>query len=326
MARKVHDSLMRSVFSDPRRAGQMLELFVGDFLSDVVDFRQLRPVPGRFVDEHLSQHETDLLFVSERKSREALVYILLEHQSTPVKAMAIRLMRYVSRIYAAVGAEHMEAGRVPPVFPVVLYQGHRRWNHPLSLGELVNRKSLPRDGRVPHESHFTLIRLQDVADPMLREPALPVHPAVSLALLSMKHARGPGFSRMLASCGDILSALYGDGAGQKLLSVFLSYFLAVANIPREQLAHLIVPATSPKVASMIKTTAEQLIEEGMARGLEKGRRRGQAEMLLLLLEQRFGHLGDDVKKRVFAAELPQLGQWIARVLKVDELHEVFLDK
>ncbi len=343
MSKNKHDSLMRVVFSDPKRAGEMLELLASAELSEVIDFENLRHLPGRFADEELRQHETDLLFSSAGRGSEALVYVLLEHQSTPVETMALRLVRYITRIHVRIGAEGMKAGSVPPIFPIVLYQGRARWKHPLSMGELYDKRGLPTGGVLPLESRFTLINLQDLADELLGAWATKGSPETSLALLSMKHAWDQDFPGLLATWGDIVRAVYRAQAGRILMTAFVNYFLAVANTQHRELARILIPMTEPKVGKMIKTAAERLIEEGMEKGieagLERGRREGRAEgllegqreglrtgkaeALLRLLEKRFGAPGNDVMEKISSATLEELACWFDRALEVDTLLQVF---
>ncbi len=323
MSKQNHDSLMRIVFSDPKRAGDMLKILVGAELQEVVDFENLKLLPGRFADEELRQHETDLLFSSAQAGSQALVYVLLEHQSTPVETMALRLLRYITRIHVRIGAEGMKTGAVPPIFPVVLYQGRERWKHPLSLGELYDKGRLPAGGPLPLESHFSLINLQDLADDLLRSWASRGRPEVSLALLSMKHAWDRNFLTLLATWGDIVAAVYRAQAGRILLTAFVNYFLAVADAHHDELAKLLVPMTEPRVKKMIKTEAERLVEEGIRQGRHEGERKGEARALLRLLEKRFGTLGESVAQKVSEAELNDLSRWFDRALEVDELPQVF---
>ena len=334
-----HDSLMRVVFSDGKRAGEMLEILAGAELSQVVDFKSLRHLPGRFADEELRQHETDLLFSSTKGTGEALVYVLLEHQSTPVETMALRLVRYVSRIHVSIGAENMKAGCVPPIFPVVLYQGRERWKHPLNVGEFYDKRGLPPGNALPLESRFTLINLQDVADDLLKVWASRGTPEISLALLSMKHAWDRDFLELLATWDDIVRAVYRARAGRILLTAFVNYFLAVADTHHGRLAKVLVPMTEPKVGKMIKTAAERLIEEGMEKGIKAGLKRGrreghveghreglregQVEALVRLLEKRFGTLDESVQVRIAAADLDRITHFLDRVLEVDTPQQLF---
>ena len=78
------------------------------------------------------------------------------------------------------------------------------------------------------------------------------------------------------------------------------------------------------------TVYEQLIEEGrkkgvcqgIEKGIEKGRAQGQAELLIALLEAKFGPVAESVQVRVKAAELGELTAWGTRVLTAKTIAEV----
>jgi hypothetical protein len=78
--------------------------------------------------------------------------------------------------------------------------------------------------------------------------------------------------------------------------------------------------------AIMKTTAEQLIEQGEARGELKGEARGelrgkalgllegQARSLRKLMQRKFGPLPAAVEAAIGTASLEQLDRWLDRVL------------
>jgi len=58
-------------------------------------------------------------------------------------------------------------------------------------------------------------------------------------------------------------------------------------------------------------------------GLEEGRRQGEATLLLLQLERRFGPLGTAVEERIAGADAERLLVWGERLLAAKDLEEVF---
>ncbi len=72
---------------------------------------------------------------------------------------------------------------------------------------------------------------------------------------------------------------------------------------------------------------------GLAKGLAKGRIEGwaggriegQAELLLGLIQRRFGPVPDDVTQRIQTAQTAQLQAWSLNVLDAVTLEDVFQD-
>lgn len=67
------------------------------------------------------------------------VYLLLEFQSTPDPWMPLRIQVYVGLLYQHLLRERSlsSRGKLPPVFPLVLYNGDTRWNVAETLRELI---------------------------------------------------------------------------------------------------------------------------------------------------------------------------------------------
>ncbi|MBF0109644.1 MAG: hypothetical protein HQL76_10750 [Magnetococcales bacterium] len=62
---------------------------------------------------------------------------------------------------------------------------------------------------------------------------------------------------------------------------------------------------------------------GMRKGEEKGRHDGKAEMLLELLQERFGLIPESVQKHVESAKLDDINVWARKIFKADSLQAVF---
>src|SRR5699024_7907955 len=67
------------------------------------------------------------------------LYLLLEFQSRSDRWMALRLMNYVGLLWQDLVRSRQLApgGRLPPVFPLVIYNGRPRWSAPRRLQPLL---------------------------------------------------------------------------------------------------------------------------------------------------------------------------------------------
>jgi len=67
------------------------------------------------------------------------VYLLLEFQSTVDPYMAVRLLSYVGLLYQDIikTKQQLGNGKLPPVLPLVLYNGERAWNASRDIGSLI---------------------------------------------------------------------------------------------------------------------------------------------------------------------------------------------
>ena len=67
------------------------------------------------------------------------VYLLLEFQSTVDRFMAVRILSYTGLLYQdLIRGQSLYQDRLPPVFPIVLYNGEPRWKAAVDLSELIH--------------------------------------------------------------------------------------------------------------------------------------------------------------------------------------------
>jgi hypothetical protein len=89
-----------------------------------------------------------------------------------------------------------------------------------------------------------------------------------------------------------------------------------------------VPEDLLEVRNMLATRVERwkqdLRLEGLQAGRQEGRQKGEAALLLRLLERRFGPLSDGVPDRVLAADTATLEEWGVRVFDAGTLAEVLM--
>jgi predicted transposase/invertase (TIGR01784 family) len=95
------DAVFRRVFGVPANAASQLRAVLPPDVTARLDLRRLARVQGSFVDADLTWRHTDLLFSAQLDGHDAFVYLLVEHQSSDDPLMALRLLRYVTRIWDA---------------------------------------------------------------------------------------------------------------------------------------------------------------------------------------------------------------------------------
>jgi flagellar biosynthesis/type III secretory pathway protein FliH len=77
------------------------------------------------------------------------------------------------------------------------------------------------------------------------------------------------------------------------------------------------------IAEQIDDWTQQLLRQGMAQGVERGRHSGLALTLQRQLTRRFGALPADITARIAAADESQLQNWLDQVLDAPTLAAVF---
>lgn len=315
-----HDGLFRAVLGLPEHASSELRSVLSPELAARIDLDRLEPIPGTFVDKNLARRHTDVLFRTRIDAREAYLYVLLEHQRTPDSLMAFRMLAYQMRIWKRHLAEAEGGGSpplqsLPPIIPVVVYQGPRTWTAPTDLGDLldIDHEMATLLGELLPHVHYLLDDLTKVDDEDLR--TRPLTPATKLALLFLKKVPGDRdivtwMHRWLAELQAVAASSHAEE-----LAVLLTYAVIVSSTPHEAIQEF-AARLGPDAEEIVMTTGQDLIA--------RGRAEGQVVMLLEQLEARFGPLDHAARTRLHAAKAADISAWSQRFARgATTLDEVF---
>ncbi|EMX0440029.1 Rpn family recombination-promoting nuclease/putative transposase, partial [Salmonella enterica] len=118
-----HDATFRQFLTQPDIARDFMELHLPAELRAICDLSTLKLESGSFVEEDLRQYFSDILYSLKTTAGDGYIHVLVEHQSTPDKHMAFRLIRYA----VAAMQRHLEAGhkKLPLMIPVLFCAGKR---------------------------------------------------------------------------------------------------------------------------------------------------------------------------------------------------------
>lgn len=171
-----HDAVFKTYLSHPDTARDFLQLYLPETLLKVCDLSTLHLESGHFVEDDLRPFYADILYSLKTTAGDGYIYALIEHQSTPDRHMAFRLMRYA----IAAMQRHLDAGhdQLPLVIPVLFYHGlaspypySLRWLDEFAAPELASRlyheafpladiTVIPDDDIATHQRMATLELLQ----------------------------------------------------------------------------------------------------------------------------------------------------------------------
>lgn len=121
-----HDRFFKEVFSRPEVAEDFVFHFLPPHVSGLLKPGTFHLNKDSFVDANLREYFSDLLYLVDLKEGlQGYVYLLFEHKSSPDPGTAFQLLRYMTRIWEY--AWKMSWDSLPPVIPVVLYNGTVEW-------------------------------------------------------------------------------------------------------------------------------------------------------------------------------------------------------
>ena len=134
-----HDHSYKLLFSHHAMMADLLRGFVRGPWVHLVDLSTLERVPTSQVSDALHERADDLLWRVRWPEGWLYIYLLVEFQSTVYRYMAVRIATYSNLLYEGLIRSHQlaPAGLLPPVVPIVLYNGRSRWTAPRDLAELL---------------------------------------------------------------------------------------------------------------------------------------------------------------------------------------------
>jgi putative YhgA-like transposase len=277
-----------------------------------LDFSSLEKVPFRFVADDLRSRESDVVWrIRWGGDRWLYIYLLLEFQSTVDPFMAVRLLTYVGLLYQdLIRTGVVRPGdKLPPVLPLVLYNGDRRWRAAEDLAELVLdvppgleiyqprlRYFLLDEGRIAPED----LGLQNLA----------------AALFRLERSRTPAeVEQVLMALLDWLRETE-QAELRRSFATWLVRVLLPARLPGVEIPKVM---ELQEVKSMLEERVKEWTQEWERNGFEKGLSSIRS-VLLRQLEARFGPLPGGVQERLEAIDsMETLGELIARASQAPSL-------
>lgn len=133
-----HDNRYKKLFYNPVIVKELMLSFVDEPWVKDLDYDTLERIDKSFVTEEFIDRESDVIYKINFKGEEIFIYLLIEFQSSVDRFMALRILRYITEFYDyLVYAKKFK--KLPPVFPVLLYNGEKKWKAPVDFGNLVDR-------------------------------------------------------------------------------------------------------------------------------------------------------------------------------------------
>ena len=305
----------------------LLHGFAARGWSGALDFASLTPVPASFVSDDLRQRHGDLVWRCRfRDDRWLYLVLLLEFQSGVDRAMAVRMLAYTALLYQKLIGEGVlrERDALPPVLPIVIYNGRRRWSAAADVSELIASGGVALARYQPSQRYFLL------DESRAGDGGLPRGNLVS-ALIELETNRER--ERLPDLLGALIELLREQGDAE-LTQAFRAWVAQVllprrfrgtdsGSLPRlEEVRTMLAEQVREWTEEWVEEGREQGIaqgrEQGIAQGREQGIAQGRAEeraLLCRLAERKFDattarRLAVALGDAADADRLAQVGDWI----------------
>ncbi len=322
----LHDSGYKYLFSHAELVQELLETFAPPGVSELLDYTTLRLENGNYVTPAMKPRADDLVWSVELQGRRIYLYLLLEFQSTPDDTMPMRMLQYVAALY-----DHLLRSKavdiadgLPPVLPIVLYNGDARWRQSSELYALIRPHPPVLKPFQPQlkfwlldEGAFAAAELEDMQ-------------RVMAAIFCFEHTPDTAAAkRAIRNLADAIAKSPFKQRLDRVLARWVKYRL------KSRMPGLATPDAEEltKGMHMLETNIDRWeaqaiargMQQGIQQGVQQGMQLGEALLLQRQLTRRFGELPATQQARLAAATPAQLEIWGDRVLDASSLDEVFGD-
>ena len=305
----MHDASYKLLFSHAKMVEDLLRGFVPQSWVQALDFSTLEKVNASYVTDDLRDRHDDVVWRVRFQEHWLYVYLLLEFQSTVDRFMAVRILSYTGLLYQdLIRSQSLYQDRLPPILPIVLYNGDVRWKAAVDLSALIH--PTPRELQT-YQPQQRYLLLDEGAYP---ESSLPRVRNLVAAVFRLEHSRSA--ENVLAVVTALLDWLQGpqQTSLRRAFSVWIQRVILAnhSDIPREPLIEL------EEVHTMLAQRVEQWKQEWRAEGLAEGRAEGLQNERSAFLRQAQLRFGTETVTALTPLlecvtdpeQLTQVGEWI----------------
>lgn len=287
----MHDSSYKTFFSNPKMVEALLSHFIQEQWVHCVDWSTLERISSSYVADDFRERHSDLIWRVRLTNDEFLyLYLLIEFQSQIDRFMAVRLITYIGLFFQDLIRKKclIKNKFLPPVFPLVLYNGPRLWKQPIKIEKLYT--SLPPElMRYQPQLQFHLIDENAYSWEQLN-----VQNNVAAILIQLENSSGT--EEMERTICKLVNALHSDPvllALQGTFTEWLTKFVLPSRFPEHEIEPIqnlmeIIYMLNRRGTAWTTLAKEeglrQGIQQGLEQGLEKGLEQGKKEIALFMLQ------------------------------------------
>ena len=307
-----HDSGYKLLYSHVRMVRDLLQGFVPGAWVGELALDTLEKCSGSYVTDDLRDRADDLIWRVRWGDDWLYIYLLLEFQSTVDAWMAVRIQTYLGLLYQDLirGEQLSASGRLPPVLPLVLYNGAQAWDAPLALEPLLEPAPSLLTAYRPQQGYLLIDERRAAERGALPERNL------SAALFRLEASHGPAeVMQIVLALLDWLKA----PEQASLRRAFAVWFGRVF-LPRRLPGITLEPLTDLfEVHHMLSEHVDSWTDQWKREGLEQGLEQGRQMTRHLLCRQARRRFGPKI-----AAEAEPLLTTITDLQQLEELGDLLL--
>jgi len=272
-----HDSLFKRTLGDKEVAVDFLENYLPNSILKEIDLTDIKVAKDSFIDKELEESFSDILYNVSIDGKEGFVYLLFEHKSYFDKMTPVHMLGYILDIWKLYNKQNKNE-KLPPIIPILIYHGDRKWKYGSSLSELIEATSEAISDYIP-AYNYLLYDFSNYSDAEIKGQI-----KLRLFLKLISHIFDDDFDKGLREVLPLLNELSKKITGLEYIETVVKYILNIGEeISLNELDQK-VKTISAEGSAVIMTIAEKIYHDGK----EEGKVENMHEMIEFAMELKFG--------------------------------------
>ncbi len=279
--RNKHDLGYKQLLSFIEMFRQLIQGYTDEDWKEKLDYSRAQRVDKEYVLPDFKKKESDILYkvplLDEEK--EVFLFLLIEHQSTVDHSISFRLLFYLAHVWYDIyknmtqNEQRAESFSLPPVFPIVLYNGNEPWTVKDTLRDIVQSGELFGDFLPSLRYHLVDISKQEELEKQ----------ANALAAVFLLEKENPN-ANLEETIKKAISWAENE-SNYELWKTFMKWVARFLQDHRNPSNKDILDdldfenKNKEEITTMIETLPQRLIDQGAKTGYVKGHEKGLKEGL-----------------------------------------------
>jgi len=249
------------------------------------------------VDEDLKESHSDMLYKTKINGKDGYIYILFEHKSYNDPRVLLQLLKYILRIWEE--KYNTKTNKLPIIIPLVIYNGENKWNIETKLINLI-------------EGIEELPEIMKQYIPTYQYEIYDFSPEEKLGIVGLANLKailqttrvarvktGEKFDEELRRAFEFLIGIKDKKTFNELFESCMLYLMYTRDDINIEKVKEVAKKVMDERGELIMTIAEKLKNEGMEKGIEKGKLEGEKDFAIRILSKRFGNqLTEEIKEKI----------------------------
>jgi predicted transposase/invertase (TIGR01784 family) len=298
-----HEGLFLKVFKDKENTKHFLQEHLPQGILQHADLDSLYLENISYLDDNLRKHFSDLVFsvrMGDEEFSAAKVYLLFEHKSSPESLVGMQILRYMALQWKEMYDQgQVVGGKLPPIIPIVIYQGRGSWQARASFQDLVEQPSESFKEFIP-DFTFAFFNIGQVDERKVQENVV-----LKFYVSIIKALDSPDLRDLLPQLTQGFYKSLDKRTALEYIEIFFKYLVKSTEVVTKEDYQRALDLLPEGGENIMNTLADQWIQQGEQNILQQkpiwekqAELRNAQEMLIKSLKLRFDLVKPSIKDRI----------------------------